>query len=229
MPGHPLLPDIAPYARPELMTKSCTTLAAAALLLMAAAPAAQAQDLTGGIFNILGLGNDEKEAIDYRERPPLVVPPKAVLRPPVEGASSRAGNWPNDPDAAARRAAAAESRRPAPGDISERSEGRLLSQRELAAGRRAGRADPNPLPHGAGVDVKNSDMTEFYTSGAHRRTMRVAEENQLVPGQEAPRRFLTDPPPGLRLPAGNAPIRATPDRPVIGRDISSRPETDVFR
>ena len=56
------------------------------------------------IRNIMaGVGgtNMENQGIDYRERSPLVVPPRIDLPPPDASARLQAPNWPKDPDVAA--------------------------------------------------------------------------------------------------------------------------------
>lgn len=62
----------------------------------------------GIIRNIMqGLGgtNMENTGIEYRERSPLVVPPKLDLPPPVAAnAEVNVANWPKDPDVARRKA-----------------------------------------------------------------------------------------------------------------------------
>lgn len=62
------------------------------------------------IKNIMtGLGgtNMENSGINYRERSPLVVPPRIDLPPPATDAEVTAPNWPKDPDIQRRKAAAA--------------------------------------------------------------------------------------------------------------------------
>ena len=56
----------------------------------------------------IGGTNMENSSIDYRERSPLVVPPKLDLPPPASAAAEvNAPNWPKDPDEARRKAAIA--------------------------------------------------------------------------------------------------------------------------
>ena len=60
----------------------------------------------------LGATSMENKGIDYRERSPLVVPPKLDLPPPVSNSAGlTAPNWPKDPDEAERKAAAAERKK----------------------------------------------------------------------------------------------------------------------
>src|SRR6202140_5069954 len=60
-----------------------------------------------GIMAGVGGTNMENRGIDYRERSPLVVPPKLDLPPPESAAEVKAPNWPKDPDDARRKAAIA--------------------------------------------------------------------------------------------------------------------------
>ena len=54
----------------------------------------------------IGGTNMENRGIDYRERSPLVVPPKLDLPPPAATAAEvKAPNWPKDPDEQRRKAA----------------------------------------------------------------------------------------------------------------------------
>jgi hypothetical protein len=61
-----------------------------------------------GLMRGIGATNMENRGIDYRERSPLVVPPKLDLPPPASTAEAKAPpNWPKDPDEARRKAAIA--------------------------------------------------------------------------------------------------------------------------
>src|SRR5579871_4385510 len=63
-----------------------------------------------GLMKGIGATNMENSGIDYRERSPLVVPPKLDLPPPAAAAAAAAKtapNWPKDPDEARRKAAIA--------------------------------------------------------------------------------------------------------------------------
>src|SRR6202140_5848252 len=60
-----------------------------------------------GIMAGIGGTNMENRGIEYRERSPLVVPPKLDLPPPAAAAEVKAPNWPKDPDDARRKAAIA--------------------------------------------------------------------------------------------------------------------------
>lgn len=86
--------------------------------LVMTAGAARAQDdeddktfeekLIEGIMAGIGGTNMDNRGIEYRERSPLVVPPKLDLPPPAAATNEvKAPNWPKDPDEARRKAAIA--------------------------------------------------------------------------------------------------------------------------
>jgi hypothetical protein len=82
-----------------------------------------------GIMAGVGGTNMENRGIDYRERSPLVVPPKLELPPPEAAKTEiKDPNWPKDPDEA-RRKAAIEARKKANKDPVEAS--RILTPSEL--------------------------------------------------------------------------------------------------
>src|SRR5947209_8434472 len=87
-------------------------------LVMAAGPVRAGDDdeddktfeekIIEGIMAGIGGTNMENKGIDYRERSPLVVPPKLNLPPPQAAkAEINQPNWPKDPDAQRRKAAIA--------------------------------------------------------------------------------------------------------------------------
>ena len=87
-------------------------------LVMAGGPVRAADDddeddrtfeekIIGNIMSGLGGKNMESKGIEYRERSPLVVPPKLDLPQPANSAAANAPNWPKDPDEARRKAAIA--------------------------------------------------------------------------------------------------------------------------
>ena len=85
----------------------------AALLYVAAfagAAPARAQEDTNMFNSVLGFVgmqfDKEQDTIDYRARPPIVVPPKTDLPPPK--VAVRDPSWPKDPDVIAERRAALE-------------------------------------------------------------------------------------------------------------------------
>ncbi len=189
--------------------------AAVASALIAASPA-MAQDSGannwGSFLGMLGLGlgGSATPEIDYRERPPLVVPPRSSLPSPQEREAARQrANWPNDPDMARRRAATEDD-----GEIylfSERARvqsdrgGRIrLSPDELARGRTGPEIVTGPVGGQPSIlDDRTSGSAMVYDPMRQMResdARRAQAAADLPLGQERPRRLLSDPPPGYRAP-----------------------------
>ena len=158
-----------------LQTSSLTRalrLAAIALgigLVMAAGPVRAGDDeeddktfeekVIEGIMAGIGGTNMENKGIDYRERSPLVVPPKIDLPPPAgTSAEVKAPNWPKDPDEQRRKAAIAarkkdnkDPREAGPHPDAGRTRGRqdrgveADQQRSGAARHQQQQSDPEPV------------------------------------------------------------------------------------
>src|ERR1700694_3232612 len=106
-----------------------------------------------GIMAGIGGTNMENRGIDYRERSPLVVPPRLDLPPPEAAVKGevKAANWPKDPDEARRKAAIAARKKAKPDPIEA---SRILTPSELNAGKTApqgragdgGEEEANPRP-----------------------------------------------------------------------------------
>ena len=87
-----------------------------------------------GIMRGIGGTNMENRGIDYRERSPLVVPPKIDLPPPGSvAAEAKAPNWPKDPDEQRRKAAVAARKKDNKDPVAA---ARLLTPAELAQAER---------------------------------------------------------------------------------------------
>ena len=68
-----------------------------------------------GFYNTVRGTNMDNRGIDYRERSPLVVPPKLDLPPPTAAAqNTQIANWPKDPDERQRKAIIAAKKKNAP-------------------------------------------------------------------------------------------------------------------
>jgi len=157
-----------------------------------------------GLMKGIGGTNMDNTGIDYRERSPLVVPPKLDLPPPAAAATDvKAPNWPKDPDEARRKAAVA-ARKKANKDPMEAS--RILSPSELnvakttPSGGRARDADWDvPGGDAAGRSVLSPSELGFegrFTSlfGGNKAEMKEFKA-------EPPRESLTQPPPGYQTPS----------------------------
>jgi hypothetical protein len=184
------------------------------VVLVATAGAARAQDdedddktfeekIIEGIMAGIGGTNMENRGIEYRERSPLVVPPKIDLPPPEAAAGEvKEKNWPKDPDEARRKAAIA-ARKKATKDPRESS--RVLTQSELNVGRTAAPARTNndPLQPGVSNTPILSPSQLGYSSGLFKNIFRGnSAEATPFPG-EPTRENLTQPPTGYQTPSPN--------------------------
>jgi hypothetical protein len=204
--------------RKSLTSTRALRLAAVALgvgLLMASGAARAQQDdedddktfeekIIEGVMRGIGATNMENRGIDYRERSPLVVPPKLDLPPPASAAEAKAPpNWPKDPDEARRKAAIAARKKEKKLDPVEAA--RPLSPDELNAVRtrptksaesndslKPGDSNARPLsPSELGFEGKFSDL--FGSS---------KPETKQFKG-EPTRDSLVQPPAGYQTPSPN--------------------------
>ncbi|CAH1655086.1 conserved exported hypothetical protein [Hyphomicrobiales bacterium] len=179
--------------------------------LMLAAQPAFAQEgmlfknLLEGTFGSRSAGDD----IDYRARPPLVVPPNTTLPPPQDPASTRNAAWPNDPDVQRRKE---EATRPIFAQTERARNNPLLSQDELRRGRTS---RPEQVPVIAEEHSNYNNQIQPIRIGrelAARRNQQTGDS--VVYGEEPPRRMLTEPPTGYRAPAATAAVGPGRNGPV---------------
>ena len=161
------------------------------------------EKIIDGIMAGIGGTNMDNRGIDYRERSPLVVPPKLDLPPPEAAKGEiKDPNWPKDPDEARRKAAIAARKKAKPDPIEA---SRILTPSELNVGRTAapvrtnndpvqpGNSNTNPIlsPSQLGFDGKFSNL--FGGNKA-----------EIAPFKGEPTRdSLTQPPPGYQTPSPN--------------------------
>jgi hypothetical protein len=188
---------------------------AGALVLLVAATGASAQEgeAVKSLLGSIGIIPKEKDPIVYNERAPLVLPPSMDLPAPAQGggAEARNGNWPKDPDVAARRKAAAEARTPwTSSEAYKLNEGRRLSIEEMRAGRNPSNiATTAPARTGAQADMSRltpDELRSYATSG----------DNVKLQGDGLERRFLSDPPAALLKAQGGGRLKASADAVVNG-------------
>jgi hypothetical protein len=157
-----------------------------------------------GLMRGIGATNMENRGIDYRERSPLVVPPKLDLPPPAATAEAKAPpNWPKDPDEIRRKAAIEARKKEKKKDPNESA--RPLSPDELNAVRtrptknaesndslKPGDSNARPLsPSELGFEGRFSDLF-----GGNK------PETKAFKG-EPTRESLVQPPPGYQTPSPN--------------------------
>lgn len=175
---------------------------ALALTLAGAAPAFALDDgqdsILGSVMNLISLdppkSNDD---IAYRERPPLVLPPKMQLRPPQANAAERSQAWPQDADLVKRKKEL-DSERASLLDTFVGRKDRTLRAEELknvkspaVAPHKLDTCDNNP-------EKGNCQRVTWESLAGQQFTSPDGSSNTAI-GQEPPRRSLTDPPKGYRV------------------------------
>lgn len=169
---------------PTKMTRIAAAIGLAfAATSFASLPAtAQEGNVVRNILGAMGLMNPEKPNIEYRERPPLVVPPSRELPPPVSAEALQANpEWPED---ATRRAEQERLAGSGPRDG-------LLTIDEMRAGRRAGVG-------GGGYSIPMDDIESMRP--LTRDELRINPTTDEA-SQGLTRRYLTDPPSAFLQPA----------------------------
>jgi hypothetical protein len=156
-----------------------------------------------GIMAGIGGTNMDNRGIDYRERSPLVVPPRIDLPPPVAASSEvKTANWPKDPDEARRKAAIAR-RKKENKDPAEAS--RLLTPSELNASRTASEARASNEPVQPGNSATNPMLSPSQL-GFDGKMSKIFGGNkaETAPFKGEPTRdSLTQPPVGYQTPSPN--------------------------
>jgi hypothetical protein len=157
-----------------------------------------------GIFAGIGGTNMDNRGIDYRERSPLVVPPKLDLPPPESVRSEvKAPNWPKDPDEA-RRKAAIERRKKENKDPREAS--RVLMPSELdKRGPKTSNAGSDSADQPGGDLGANAILSpsQLGFEGGFSKIFGGSKVETAPFKGEPTRDSLTQPPPGYQTPSPN--------------------------
>jgi len=199
--------DAAPRRRPAM---ACAGVLCFGLAAFAAPTAASAQsfgnnDIFESTLQMLGLKDDEaKPEIDYRERAPLVVPPKVPDALPVPQASAAEANpnWPKDPDVQRRKREAEGSKTP----IVRDDPGRPLLPSELNKGKRKYVGNSSNAPtEPVGAESKRDVLLPSQLGFTGWMNGVTGKQDQLTFNGEPERENLIQPPPGYQTPAPNAP------------------------
>jgi hypothetical protein len=156
-----------------------------------------------GIMAGIGGTNMENRGIEYRERSPLVVPPKLDLPPPAAAAAEvKAPNWPKDPDDARRKAAIA-ARKKANKDPVEAA--RILTPSELAQVKGAKSSGGESVDQPGGNPGANSILSpsQLGYSGGFSGLFGGSKTETAPFKGEPTRESLTQPPGGYQTPSPN--------------------------
>jgi hypothetical protein len=157
------------------------------------------------IMTGLGATNMETKGIEYRERSPLVVPPKLDLPPPAASTDVKAPNWPKDPDDARRKAAIAARKKD---NKDPRAAMRPLSPDELNVGGKpaavASASKTNdPVQPGTSQNNPILSPSQLGFNGSL-GDLFGGNKPETAPFKGEPERStLTQPPPGYQTPSPN--------------------------
>jgi hypothetical protein len=191
------------------------------------------QNVFSSVLTAVGvLSPDKAPEIDYRERPPLVLPPKTALVPP-EATKARPASWPQDPDVARRRREAEEAKAPPIFEFT-RSQNGPLSKEEMMKGRAAPVNEADMTPKGCNGSKRNDGHCllltpdELKAQGERYRAQNPdAPKQVLTAGTEPERVYLTQPPRGY-LKATKT-VKATTEAPQPKIDESNPAALLVYR
>ena len=194
--------------------------------VVAAAGVARAEDedddktfeekIIEGIMAGIGGTNMENRGIEYRERSPLVVPPRLDLPPPVSASQVPAANWPKDPDSARRKAAIA-ARKKADKDPVQAA--RLLTPSELNAAKTAApvRNSNDPIEPGVSNNPILSPAQLGFTGGLT-KMFGGGNRAEIAPFKGEPTRdSLTQPPSGYQTPSPNFAYGTGPQQSLVNK------------
>src|SRR5262245_39468295 len=161
------------------------------------------EKIVDGIMRGIGGTNMENRGIEYRERSPLVVPPKLDLPKPGQAAADpKVPNWPKDPDEQ-RRKAAIEARKKSNKDPREAS--RILTPSELSQGKTIAPTRSGSDPVQPGTNNNNPILSPSqlgYTGGFSGLFGGNKAETAPFKG-EPTRESLTQPPAGYQTPSSS--------------------------
>jgi hypothetical protein len=165
-----------------------------AIVVGSALYALPVQAQSSGVLGLFGFGGDDKDPIEYLERPPLVVPKGNTLPPPAEF-NAKAAAWPRDPDdLAAKQRVIARKKALVPHNKFDdqlafvRAE-QAKKQRKIAQGK------------GKTSGVECTLFGGCIEPDKPRQGVQPEEQSTVLANGEPRRQYLTDPPTGLRAPA----------------------------
>jgi hypothetical protein len=182
------------------------------------------QNVFSSVLTAVGvLPQDRTPEIDYRERAPLVLPPKQELVKP-EASLARPASWPRDPDVIARRKAAEEARAPMASMFDKHNTSDRAESKAEMLKHRAIQQEPEPDPTGC-TSFDHSDahcrlsVEAMRKQDAQYRKDNPEQTDTVTAGVEPERVYLTQPPKGYMM--ATKTVKATHEAPVVQRDESS--------
>lgn len=173
------------------------------------------QKIIKNIMGGIGAVGPNDRGIDYRERSPLVIPPKIDL-PPPQSASAQppAPNWPKDVDEAERKRIREAEKNRVRGEDSARP----LMPSELAAARTKRVTPTEPLQPGTTQNPMLSPSQLGFKGKLFGTLFGQKTESAPFTG-EPEREMLTQPPPGYQTPSSNFAYGTGPKQPLSQQGV----------
>lgn len=169
----------------------------------------------------IGAKSMEKPGIEYRERSPLVVPPKLDLPPPATQAKA-APNWPKDPEEKRRKEAIA-ARKKANKATENWQAAQPLTPAEMNAAKAAApeRTNNDPIQPGTNSNPSLSPAQLGFSGGLWGMLKGGNSSESAQFTTEPPRQSLVEPPPGYQTPSPNYAYGA-------GKDTTKKTYFDIM-
>jgi hypothetical protein len=171
------------------------------------------------IMTGIGGTNMENTGIEYRERSPLVIPPRTDLPPPAAAAAEApVPNWPKDPEVKRRKEAKAAR---AKDNKDPREAARVLTPSELAVGKTAPakRSAETNQPGDPGANAILSPSQLGYDGGVMGFFKGNKTESAPFKG-EPTRDTLTMPPPGYQTPSPGYAYGTGPKESLVNKEYN---------
>lgn len=196
-------------------------------MAVGAAPALAADDGYENVFSSVltavgVLSPDASPEIDYRERAPLVVPPKQTLAKPQQPGAARTAAWPSDPDVIRRKKAADDAKAPVESVFNHTNDHVMSKEEQLKY--RAAQASQETDAYGCSINHNSMSHCRYDPDAAKAederyKAMNPEHKEELTAGVEPERLYLTQPPKGYLKATKN--VAATHEAPQPKRDDSS--------
>jgi len=150
------------------------------------------------VGGLLGIDNAKSPDIDYRDRAPLVLPPKGktALPKPQQALEKPTPAWPNDPDVLRAKKAAELAKLPVGFDPKVRPEQQDKNARLVS---RIAPQDTSISPNARDCKGGGCPLTKEQADALHKGMNEMMPDKTTVAvGQEPDREWLTEPPKGYR-------------------------------
>jgi hypothetical protein len=169
------------------------------------------EKIIDNVMRGMGATNMETPTINYRERSPLVVPPKLDLPPPAS-TQANAPNWPKDPDVLRREAEIAARKNEKKDPLAA---AQPLTPAELKAHKTARAKATEPVQPGTNQNNPMLSPSQLGFKGGLLGMFKGGKDTESKQFTSEPEREnLTQPPPGYQTPSPSYAYGTGPQEPL---------------